>query len=278
MLAAAVFGALIGSFLNVVIYRIPAKKSIVAPPSACGNCGAHIRPWDNIPVVSWFVLRGHCRDCGARISWRYPAVEFGTAVFFAGVVWWGVSGPTSGFSSRVHTDAGGTETVGVVVMVVAFLYLAAISVALAMIDTDTHTLPNVIVLPAYIVGGALLAASALVLGEPGRLLGALIGAAALFALYLLLAMLYPGGMGLGDVKLAGVLGLFLGWLGWGELVVGAFGAFLLGGLFGVALLLGRRAGRKSSIPFGPWMLVGAWLGIFAGDVLANGYLGLFGLV
>jgi leader peptidase (prepilin peptidase)/N-methyltransferase len=97
-------------------------------------------------------------------------------------------------------------------------------------------------------------------------------------LYLLLAMLYPGGMGLGDVKLAGVLGLFLGWLGWGELVVGAFGAFLLGGLFGVALLLGRRAGRKSSIPFGPWMLVGAWLGIFAGDVLANGYLGLFGLV
>ncbi|WP_377010183.1 prepilin peptidase [Cryobacterium melibiosiphilum] len=147
-----------------------------------------------------------------------------------------------------------------------------------MIDIDTHTLPNVIVLPAYIVGGVLLAASALALGEPQRLLGALIGGAALFALYLLLALIYPGGMGLGDVKLAGVLGLYLGWLGWGELFVGAFGAFLLGGLFGVILLAFRKAGRKSSIPFGPWMLAGAWVGIFAGDVLASGYLGLFGLI
>ncbi|MFC5928101.1 prepilin peptidase [Cryobacterium melibiosiphilum] len=277
---AAVFGALIGSFLNVVIYRVPAKKSIVSPPSACGSCGARIRPWDNIPVLSWFVLRGRCRDCGAAISWRYPAVEFGTAVFFAGVVWWVISGSAveGSSSSGVVSTSSTSEILGLGLMAVSFLYLTSISVALAMIDIDTHTLPNVIVLPAYIVGGVLLAASALALGEPQRLLGALIGGAALFALYLLLALIYPGGMGLGDVKLAGVLGLYLGWLGWGELFVGAFGAFLLGGLFGVILLAFRKAGRKSSIPFGPWMLAGAWVGIFAGDVLASGYLGLFGLI
>jgi leader peptidase (prepilin peptidase)/N-methyltransferase len=272
VVVAGVFGALIGSFLNVVIYRVPARKSIVSPPSACGSCGARIRPWDNIPVVSWFVLRGRCRDCGAAISWRYPAVEFGTAVFFAGVVWWVSTGSTSGMGGST------SETVGLLLLAVGLLYLAAISVALAMIDIDTHTLPNVIVLPAYLVGGVLLAASALALGDPQRLLGGLIGGGALFALYLLLALLYPGGMGLGDVKLAGVLGLYLGWLGWGQLFVGAFGAFLLGGVFGVLLLLGRKAGRKSSIPFGPWMLAGAWVGIFAGQDLASGYLGLFGLV
>lgn len=287
---AGVFGALIGSFLNVVIYRVPAKKSIVSPSSACGSCGARIRPWDNIPVLSWFVLHGRCRDCDAAISWRYPAVEFGTAVFFAGVVWWGVStGSTSeGFGSAsalfgwedavAATVPSTSGFVGLGLLIVALLYLAAISVALALIDIDTHTLPNTIVLPAYIVGGMLLTASALVLGEPERLLRGLIGGTALFVLYLLLALISAGGMGLGDVKLAGVLGIYLGWFGWGELFVGAFGAFLLGGIFGALLLVGRRVGRRSSIPFGPWMLAGAWLGIFAGESLAGGYLGLFGLV
>ncbi|TFD48416.1 prepilin peptidase [Cryobacterium sp. Hh11] len=268
---AGIFGLLIGSFLNVVIYRIPAGKSIVSPPSACGNCGARIRSYDNIPVLSWLLLRGKCRHCGAAFSVRYPLVELGTGVFFAVVALWVFSSGDGG--ALVSTDA----LLAQIIVLVAFLYLAAVSVALAMIDLDTHTLPNKILLPVYPVGAVLLTAAALVAGEPGRLLSALIGAAALFGLYLALALISPGGMGLGDVKLAGVLGLYLGWLGWAPLIVGAFGAFLLGGLFGIGLLVSRKAGRRSSIPFGPWMLLAAWLGAVFGQLIAAGYLTLFGL-
>ena len=269
MLAVIVaLGLVIGSFLNVVIYRVPAGRSIASPPSACGSCGVGIRPLDNIPVVSWVLLRGRCRGCGAGISMRYPLVELGTALFFAVVAWWVLSGVLTGSTN---------DLVAVVVTLVAFLYLAAVSVALAMIDLDTHTLPNRIVLPAYPVAGVLLTTAALVAGEPGRLLTAAVGGGVLFCLYLILAVAYPGGMGLGDVKLAGLLGLYLGWLGWAPLMVGAFGAFLLGGLFSVVLVITRRASRKSSIPFGPWMLAGAWLGIFGGVVIGTGYLSLFGL-
>jgi len=286
------FGLLIGSFLNVVIYRIPAGRSTVSPPSACGSCAAPIRPWDNIPVFSWVLLRGRCRDCAAEISARYPLVELGTAVFFAVVTWWVVSGVSTGSTTGFGSITGFGSSTGIIsdngvvdlalaavaaVVLAAFLYLAAVSVALAMIDLDTHTLPNRIVLPAYLVGAVLLACAALLAGEPERLLPALIGAATLFGLYLVMALLYPGGMGLGDVKLAGVLGLYLGWLGWGPLAVGAFSAFLLGGLFSLVLIGTRRANRKSGIPFGPWMLAGAWLGIFGGEAIATGYLSLFGL-
>jgi leader peptidase (prepilin peptidase)/N-methyltransferase len=272
---AALFGLLIGSFLNVVIYRIPAGKSIVSPPSACGSCGARIRSYDNIPVLSWLLLRGKCRDCGAAFSVRYPLVELGTGVFFAIVTLWVFPGQVAGDGAAL---AWTRPLLAQIIVLVAFLYLAAVSVALAMIDIDTHTLPNRILLPAYPVAAVLLTAAALAAGEPGRLLTALIGAAALFGLYLALALISPGGMGLGDVKLAGVLGLYLGWLGWAPLVVGAFGAFLLGGLFGIGLLVTRKAGRRSSIPFGPWMLLGAWLGAFFGERIAAGYLTLFGLI
>lgn len=269
-----ILGALIGSFLNVVIYRVPAGRSIVSPPSACSSCGARIRPYDNIPVLSWFVLRGECRDCNAPISPRYPMVELGTAVFFAIVALW-VFSPADLAWGAVTTVTNVLATQ--LIVLAAFLYLAAISVALAMIDLDTHTLPNKILLPAYPVAAVLLAAAALVAGEPQRLVTAAIGAAALFGLYLALALISPGGMGLGDVKLAGVLGLYLGYLGWAPLLVGAFAAFLLGGVFGLLLLATRKAKRRSSIPFGPWMLLGAWLGAFFGDQIALGYLTLYGL-
>lgn len=266
-----VFGSLIGSFLNVVVYRIPAGRSIVSPPSACGSCSARIRPWDNVPVLSWLLLRGRCRDCSASISARYPLVELGTAVFFGVVGWWVVSGVST------SSTRDGAELVAVGLMLAAFFYLAAVTIALALIDLDTHTLPNKIVLPAYAVGAVLLTGAALAGGEPERLLPALIGGVALFGLYLLMALLYPGGMGFGDVKLAGVLGMYLGWLGWAPLAVGAFGAFLLGGVFSLVLILTRKANRKSGIPFGPWMLAGAWLGIFGGEAIATGYLSWFGL-
>jgi leader peptidase (prepilin peptidase)/N-methyltransferase len=263
---------LIGSFLNVVIYRLPLKLSIVSPPSACPHCGARIMGYDNIPVISWLVLRGKCRGCAEPISARYPLVELGTGLFFAVVVlrfWPAVfaSGPTR---------ANGAVT-GAVLVLLAFLYLAAISIALALIDIDTHTLPNRIILPAYVVGAALLGVAGILGGDGAALVRAAIGAAALWLAYAIMAFAYPGGMGFGDVKLAGVLGLFLGYLGWGQLIVGAFGAFLLGGVFSLALVVLRRANRKSGIPFGPWMLGGAWIGVLVGAPIARGYLALFGL-
>jgi len=265
----ALLGLAVGSFLNVVIYRVPLRRSIAHPPSACPHCGHGIAWYDNIPVVSWLALRAKCRNCGAPISARYPLVELGTGLSFVAV------------GLVFLPDVVGSSTLApllaALLALVAFLCLAAISIALAMIDLDTQTLPNRLVFPSYIVGAILLGGSAVLSGSYGALIVAAIGCAASFALYFLMALVYPGGMGFGDVKLAGVLGLFLGWLGWGELAVGSFAPFALGGLFAIALLIIKRAGRKSRIPFGPWMLIGAWVGIFVGRDLSGWYLGLFGL-
>lgn len=261
-------GLLIGSFLNVVVFRVPAGRSIVSPPSACGHCSVRIRWYDNVPLLSWLLLRGACRDCGARISPRYPLVELGTALAFAGVAWWLIA---------TFRPTHAASIVGTGLALIAFLYLAAIGIALALIDLETHTLPNRIVLPAYLVGGALLTAAALLLGEPGRLATAAAGGGILFIAYFAMAWIRPDGMGMGDVKLAGVLGMFLGWLGWGQLAVGAFAAFLLGGLFAIALLIARRAKKRSGIPFGPWMIAGAWVGAIAGEPITEWYLTLTGL-
>ena len=265
-----VLGLAIGSFLNVVIWRLPHHESLSHPPSACPKCGHAIRARDNIPVLSWLLLRRRCRDCGEPISARYPLVELGTAVFFGVVAWKflpaAVSAPPSDYGA-----------ISAVLVLLAFLYLAAMSVVLALIDIDTHKLSNKIVLPSYVVGAVLLGGAGLLSANYPALLGAAIGAAALFVFYLVLALIYPRGMGFGDVKLAGVLGLYLGYLGWGPLLVGAFAAFLLGGLFSIGLLITRKAGRKSGIPFGPWMLAGAWVGTFFGKDIAAGYLALFGL-
>jgi leader peptidase (prepilin peptidase)/N-methyltransferase len=185
---------------------------------------------------------------------------------FAAVAWW-----------LLVTQVPGLPIVSAVLVSIAFFYLASVSIALALIDLDTHKLPNVIVLPSYVVGIVLFGAATVVSGSPTAILTAGLGMAAMFLAYLLMALVYPPGMGLGDVKLAGVLGLYLGWLGWGAVAVGAFSAFILGGAYAVVLLLLRRANRKSGIPFGPWMLLGAWVGVFAGETIARGYLALFGL-
>lgn len=263
---AGVLGTIIGSFLNVVIWRLPRGESLSHPGSACPRCGHPIRWWDNIPVVSWIVLHGRCRDCGEPISRRYPLVELATGLFFAGVALW-----------LLATLAPTMPVLALFPAAVAFLFLASISVALALIDLDTHKLPNAIVLPGYVVGAILLGASSILSNDLESLGRAGIGMAAMFVGYLVMALAYPGGMGFGDVKLAGVLGLYLAWLGWGSLLVGAFAAFLFGGGFSVILLVLRRAKLKSGIPFGPWMLVGAWVGVFVGETTWGGYLALFGL-
>ncbi|GAB2694337.1 prepilin peptidase [Thalassiella azotivora] len=251
----AVLGLAVGSFLNVVVWRVPRGESVVSPASGCPRCGHPIRPRDNVPVLSWLLLRGRCRDCHAPISVRYPLVELGTAAAFAGVAWW--AGPSW------HLPA--------------FLYLAAVSVALALIDLDVHRLPNAIVLPSYVVGAVLLGVPSLLGGEPGQLVRTALGGVVLYAAYFALALAYPSGMGFGDVKLAGVLGGYLAWVGWPALAVGGFAAFLLGGLFSAVLVVLGRAGRKTKVPFGPFMLAGAWVGLLAGERVADGYLGLVGL-
>ena len=267
-----IVGLLIGSFLNVVVYRVPKKLSIVSPPSACPNCNHPIRRRDNVPVLSWLLLRGTCRDCHAPISRRYIGVELATGVFFAAVAAWFAVGwlPTV-------TLASPGQYIGAVLVLIAYLYLAAISVVLTLIDIDHHLLPNRIVLPGYLVAAVLLGAAAALAANYAAMLSAVIGAAVMFGFYFALALLYPRGMGMGDVKLAGVLGLFLGFLGWQTLVVGLFAAFFVGGLFSIALILLRRASRTTAIPFGPWMLLGAWLGIYFGTATLSGYLLLFGI-
>jgi leader peptidase (prepilin peptidase)/N-methyltransferase len=273
VLAAAIgvgiFGLVIGSFLNVVIYRVPNGMSLVRPASTCPKCGSAIKGYDNVPVLSWLLLRGKCRNCKSGISARYPAVEIGTAVFF-GIV-------AAALTATAVSNPTPAATVAQVIQIAAFLYLCAVTVALAMIDIDTHTLPNSIVLPGYIVGILMFTAAGVIGGDYASLVRAGIGMVGLGAIYFVIALIYPGGMGLGDVKLAGVLGLFLGWTGWGALAVGAFSAFLLGGLFGIGLMIFRGAKRKSGIPFGPWMLGGAWLGVFFGNEIWSGYLSLMGL-
>ncbi|WP_343234352.1 prepilin peptidase [Microbacterium salsuginis] len=273
---AGVLGLLIGSFLNVVAYRVPAGISLLRE-SRCPHCGAEVKPWQNVPVLSWMALRGRCANCDAGIAARYPVVEAATAVAFAIVAWWaltvGFDGVSSSFARSATASTAEAWSLGI--LTVAFLYFAAISIVLTLIDLDTHRLPNAIVLPSYLVGGILLSTASWLSGDAAALLRGAIGMVALYVFYFVLRLVRPGGMGGGDVKLAGVIGLHLGYVGWGALVVGAFGAFLLGGVFGVALILLRRAGRKTAIPFGPWMLAGAWMGIFAGEAIARGYLGLF---
>jgi leader peptidase (prepilin peptidase)/N-methyltransferase len=265
----AVFGLAIGSFLNVVAYRVPLGLSVVSPPSACPGCHNQIEARDNVPLLSWILLRGKCRHCAEPISARYPVVEAITGMLFVAVA--------VAFLPGVLSAASVPAAVSGALALVGFLYLGAISVALSAIDIDVHKLPNRIVLPSYIVGAALLSAAALVGGDLVALGRTAAGAGILVAFYLILAIAKPGGMGMGDVKLAGVLGLYLGYLGWGQLVVGAMGAFLVGGIFGIAVLIARRGKGGRAIPFGPWMFAGAWIGIFAGEPIAGAYLAAVGL-
>jgi leader peptidase (prepilin peptidase) / N-methyltransferase len=245
-------GLAIGSFLNVVIYRLPRGESLSRPPSHCPSCNAPIRPRHNLPVLGWLLLRGRCADCSAPISVRYPLVEAGTAALFVAVA--------------VRLDRLGLrEALG------AYLFFAGIGVALALIDLDLKRLPNRIVLPSYPVLGLLLASATFANGDWERLVRALLAAAALFGFFFVLAFAYPAGMGFGDVKLAGVLGLVLGYLSWWAVVIGAFTGFLLGAVVGVAVMASGRGNRKTALPFGPFLIAGTLIAVFASNVIAGWY-------
>ncbi len=264
-----VTGLSIGSFLNVVVYRVPRGVSIVRPASACPGCGSEIRARDNVPVLSWLLLGRRCRECRTPISARYPLVEALTALAFVAVA--------LVFAPAIVDATTPAAVTAAALTLAAYLVLAAVSIALSAIDLELRRLPNPIVLTAFVAGVVLLVPALLLAGRTELLVSAAAGAAASFAFYLLLALVGRGGMGMGDVKLAGVLGLYLGALGWAPLAVGLAAAFATGAIAGVVTLIARRSLADRSLPFGPWMFAGAWIGIFGGDAIAAGYLRLVGL-
>jgi leader peptidase (prepilin peptidase)/N-methyltransferase len=242
VVAVGVLGLVVGSFLNVVVWRVPIKQSVVSPPSACPRCEHRIRWWDNIPVVSWVVLRGRCRDCSARIAVRYPLVELGTGVLFALAAWrFGLTWP-----------------------LLAYLWLVAVGIALALIDLEHKRLPDVLVFPSYpVVVGLLVLASA----NPGGaahwswLLRGAIGAAALAAFYFV--MWWFGGMGWGDASFMAGFGAVLGW----KMTLLAFYSGIMAGGAGIAWLMLRgkvKLGRKDSVPLVPYLAAGGFFTLLCG--------------
>jgi leader peptidase (prepilin peptidase)/N-methyltransferase len=249
---AGLLGLAFGSFANVVIHRVPRRESVVRPASRCPACGATIGWRDNLPVLGWLLLRGRCRSCRVPISARYPLVEAGM-----GLLWY--------LLTLRLVDAGLGWAVP------AYLALAFVCVVLAVIDAGTRLLPNRITYPAFPLVLGLLVAASVGLGDLGRLARGLLAAAAVGAFFLALALISPRGMGLGDVKLAPTLGLALGWLSWGAVAVGILAGFLLGGLAGLAAIAVLGLTRKSLLPFGPWLVGGALLGVLAGADVAAWY-------
>lgn len=245
VVACAVLGLCVGSFLNVVVWRVPRHESVVSPPSHCPACDTEIRPRDNVPVLSWLLLRGRCRTCGVHISARYPLVEAGTGLLWAALAW------------RFGADWA----------LPAYLVLGAGLVALALIDLDTFLLPNRIVYPLTVAVVALLAAAAIAGDDVGHLGRALVGGAAAFTVFLVLHLVSPRGMGFGDVKLAFVLGVALGWVSAATVFLGLFLAFLLGSVIGILLIATGRRGRRDHVPFGPFLALGTVLALLLGEPL-----------
>ena len=243
---AAGLGAILGSFLNVVAHRLPRGESLIRPGSRCPRCSTPVRPYDNVPVVSWILLRGRCRACSAPISGRYPLVELTTGCLAALVV---------------ATADGVSEAV------LGFV-LVLLLVPISLIDAEHRIIPNRLTLLGAVAALALLAAL-----DPGALPEHLLAGLAAGGFLLLAALAYPGGMGMGDVKLAGVLGLFLGRAVGPAMLVALLAGTLVGAL--VIARRGAREGRKTALPFGPFLALGGLAGLLAGDAVVAWYLGTF---
>ncbi len=251
VLLCGLLGLAIGSFLNVVIWRVPRKESVVRPKSHCPQCEEPIRPADNIPVLSWLLLRGKCRHCRNPIPVRYPLVEVGNGALFVAIA----------------TRFGASWELP------AYLVLTAALVAISIIDLEHFIVPDRITAPLTVSALALLGLAAIAEANGWRFGRALLGGVAYFAFMLLLNIFYPRGMGMGDVKLSFPLGLYLGWLGWGQVFLSGFLAFLLGAVVGVGLIATKIKTRKDAVPFGPFMAAGAMLTILWGDPILRWYTG-----
>jgi leader peptidase (prepilin peptidase)/N-methyltransferase len=247
----AVLGLAVGSFLNVVIYRVPRKESVVRPRSRCPGCGVQLAERDNVPVVSWVLLRGRCRSCGESISARYPLVELGTATLFV---------------------AAGLRF-GLDWVLPAYLVFFAALVAVTFIDLEHYIIPNRVVYPTIFLSLPLLTLAAAAQDEWGNLERALIGAVLAWGFLLVVHLISPRGMGFGDVRLSFVLGLFLGWLDLRHVFLGLFLGFLFGSISGLALMALRRRGRKDHIPFGPFLAAGAVVAVLVGSPILSAYPG-----
>ena len=243
---AGVLGLIFGSFLNVVAYRLPRGESLARPASRCPGCDTPIKPYDNVPVLSWVVLRGRCRSCKTAIAWRYPLVELATALLLALTV----------------VVVGANEDVW---LGLAFVLLL---VPVTVIDLDFRIIPN-----KLMILGTVAALAILVLTRPGEIPEHLIAAVAAGGFLLVAAIAYPGGMGMGDVKLAFVMGLFLG----RDVGVAMLAGLLAGSLIGAAVMArkGVAAGRKTKVPFGPFLALGGLVGLLAGDPIVDWYLRTF---
>ncbi len=245
VVAAGLYGLVIGSFLNVVIHRVPLHQSVVRPPSACPSCQSRIAPFDNIPLLSWLVLRGRCRSCSAPISARYPAVEALTALVFV------ATALRFGWSATLPAE---------------IIFVAGL-IALSFIDYDHLLLPKAVVYPLGVLVLAGLVVAAGVDGSWHRLGVALICAGVEFGLLFAINAASPRALGFGDVRFGPVIALALGWLGWRYALVGFFAANLLGALVGVALIVAHKAGRRTPIPFGVFLSAGAFLALMFGSAI-----------
>lgn len=241
-------GLMIGSFLNVVIYRLPRGESVAFPGSHCPDCGHFLRPWELLPVLSFIGLRGRCRKCGAKISWRYPLVESLTGLLFFYCAW------------RVSTLSAGL-----------FFDLAFVGLlmALSFIDLDTLSLPDTLVFPLFLLG---LSRAFLLPGAPDAALS-LLGALSAGGAFWLIARVYPEGMGLGDVKLVAALGAYLGFP---KVFLAVFLASAAGSLWGGLMLIVKKRGFKQQIPFGPYLALGTVLTLYWGTWLIHTYVAGFG--
>ncbi|HEV2755402.1 MAG TPA: prepilin peptidase [Actinomycetota bacterium] len=252
-----VLGLIFGSFGTVAAWRIPRRENIVTGRSHCPRCGAMIRAFDNVPVLSWLLLRGRCRNCGNPISIRYPLTELATGILFA------LSAAKFGWSVETFVYA-------------AFFWAL---VVLTSIDIDHKLLPNRIVYPSFVLGWIGLAAAALVDDDPGRLVDAAVGAAIFGGLLFLVSFVgeivyKKTAMGLGDVKLAFVLGTFLGYDRLALVPMAMFMSFLSGAVIGLIVIKVAGGDRRTEVPFGPFLVLGTVLALFVGEPLVDAYVGL----
>ncbi len=247
VVVAVLFGLVIGSFLTVVTDRVPDGESIVAPGSRCGSCGLRLGPLDLVPVFSWLFLRGRCRRCRSSIGIDPLVLELGTAALFVLMAW--------------KFDAS--------VEMVAFWVLSAGLLALSWIDLRIKRLPREISYTTLAIGAPLLVVAALVRDEPGRFWTMALGAVLALAFMWALHVLSKGGMGDGDVRLSPLLGAYLGWLGLPYVPIGLFFAFLFGSIVGVVGMAVGRAGRKTAVPFGPFLAAGTVVAVFVGRAVID---------